>query len=164
MSERQRRAGLQRLDRDVAADLAHDRHLQELADEEALIILEIGHDDFEKIIGFPRDEMTGHNFRHLDDRPFEARRFLVGVAIDLHGKEDRKAETDAAALQRCAIAFDIALALQAFDAPEARGRRQPYPLGEFDIAQPGIRLQFADDPAIDRIKLDFWHETYPERP
>ena len=36
MAKRQRPARLQRLDRDVAANLPHDRHLQELADEEAL--------------------------------------------------------------------------------------------------------------------------------
>src|SRR6185437_255476 len=159
MRQWQGRAGFESLDRDVAADLAHDRQLQKLADEKALIILEVGHDDLEEIIGLARDEVAGDDFRHLDHRLLEARRLFVGVTVDLHTQEYREAEADAAALQGCAIAVDDAVALEALDAPQARRRRQPYSLGEFDIAQPGIGLQFADDPAVDGIKAAFWHKS-----
>src|ERR1700739_445890 len=74
MAERQWRAGLQGLDRDVAADLAHDRQIEQLADQEALIILELGHDHFEEIIGVAGDEVAGDNFRHLHHRFLETLR------------------------------------------------------------------------------------------
>src|SRR5882724_13145193 len=45
-------ACLQRLDRDIAANLAYHRQVQQLADEELLVGGEIGHDDFQKIVRF----------------------------------------------------------------------------------------------------------------
>ena len=42
MRERQRRTSLERLDRDVAANLAHNRQIEQLADKETLVVLELG--------------------------------------------------------------------------------------------------------------------------
>src|SRR5262245_50286918 len=59
VSQRQWRAGLQRLDRDIAADLAHHRQVQQLADEKLLVRAEVGDDDFEQIVRLAGNEVAG---------------------------------------------------------------------------------------------------------
>ena len=90
MGERQRCARLQRLDRDVAADLAHDGQSEQLADEEALIVFQLRHDHLKEVIGLAGNKMAGDNFRHCDHGALEAQRLLIGVAANFHADKTEK--------------------------------------------------------------------------
>ena len=92
MSQRQRRPGFQGLDGDVAAHLVDDGEIQQLVDQEAPVVVEIGNDDFQEIVGLARDEMTGDDLGHGDDGLLEAEGPLVGVAVDLDADEDGEAD------------------------------------------------------------------------
>src|SRR3569833_261342 len=91
MSERQRRARLDGLQRNVALDLAHDRQLQQLADEEVLIVLDVRHHNFKEVISLPGHQMAGNDLRPCAYVLFERQRARVGVALELHDDKDREA-------------------------------------------------------------------------
>jgi hypothetical protein len=114
VSQWKRSAGLDRLNGDVASHFPNDRHVQKLADKEALIVREVGHHDFQKIV--PRPTPDGRQ------SPPAARGALVGVTVDLHADKDRKSEADPLPLECGALADDVAVALQTLHAPQA-GRR-----------------------------------------
>jgi len=73
-----------------AAHLAHDRQIEQLAHQKALVAGEIGHDDFKEIVRLARDEVARHDFRHLDDGLLEGEGAIVGVAVELDADKDRK--------------------------------------------------------------------------
>jgi hypothetical protein len=50
------------------------------------------------------------------------------------------------------------VALKTPDAAQARRGREADAIGKLKIAQPRVRLQGGEDPAVDRIKLGFWHD------
>src|SRR6266852_4007152 len=91
MIERQRRTGFQGLDGDVAAHFPNDGKIQKLVDQKPPVVVEIGHDDFEEVVGLARDEMTSDDLGQGDDSLLEAERPFVGVAVDLDADEYRKA-------------------------------------------------------------------------
>ncbi len=97
MIERQRRTGFQGLDGDVAAHLPNDGKVQKLVDQELPVMVEIGHDDFEEVVGLARHEMTSNDLGHGEDSLLEAERPFVGVAVDLDADEYGKAQADAVA-------------------------------------------------------------------
>src|SRR5205807_4674776 len=99
MGQRQRRAGLQRLDRDVASHLADDGKFEQLGDEKLPIVLEIGNDHFQEVIDLAGDEVKTHDFRHRKHRLLESQSLIVGMGFDLDAYEDRKAQTNALSLQ-----------------------------------------------------------------
>jgi hypothetical protein len=68
MSERQGRIGLHPADREVRADILDHRQLQQAADEEFLVMLEIGYHHLKQEIGLARDQMCRHHLRHGLDR------------------------------------------------------------------------------------------------
>ena len=103
MVERQRRAGLQGADRDAALDLAHDRQGEQLADQEFLVVRQIGHDDFEQIVDGAGDHVAGDHLGHGEHRVLEAAGAVVGMALDAHADEDGEAEADPRAIERRAI-------------------------------------------------------------
>src|SRR5262249_9552602 len=107
MPKRQRRSCLERLDGNVASDLADNRQVQEFADEEALIVFQVWHDHLQEIISLTRNQMTADYLRHRTDRLFEFDGALIGVAVDLHADEDGEAEADPVASQRSTIALDV---------------------------------------------------------
>ena len=72
MVERQRRAGLQTVDRDAALDLAYHRKGEQLADQEFLIMRQVGHDDFEQIIDGAGNHVAGDHLGHGEHRVLEA--------------------------------------------------------------------------------------------
>jgi hypothetical protein len=72
--ERQWCACLERLDRNVAAHLTHNWQFEEFAYQEALVIAEIRHDDFEEVIRLTGDEVARNDLRHLDDGFLERQR------------------------------------------------------------------------------------------
>ena len=162
--ERQRRPGLERLNRNVAAYLTHDRQIEEFADQKALIVTEIGYDDLEEVIRLTGNEMACNNLGHRNDGFLELQRALVGMPVDLDTYEDREAEPDALAPQGCPITFNVPLALQALDAAQAWRWRQTDLVGQFDVAQTSIGLQFGNNPAVGGIKVRFWHITEVSSP
>ena len=157
--ERQWCACLERLDRNVAADLTHNWQIEQFADQEALVIAEIGHDDFEEVIGLTGDEVARNDLRHLDDGFLERQRALVGVPVYLDAYENREAEPDAVAPQGCPITFDVPVALQTLDATQTRRWRQADLVGQLDVGQTAIGLQLRNNAAVDRIKVIFWHNN-----
>jgi hypothetical protein len=90
MCEWQRRAGLKSLDRYVASNLADDGQVQQLSDQKTLVIFQFGYHDLKKVVGLARDQMTGNNFRHLDDGALEGQCMFVGMAVDLDDYKNRK--------------------------------------------------------------------------
>src|SRR5262249_62045361 len=64
MSQRQWRPCLKCLNSNIASDLADDREVQKLADQETLIMFQIGDDDFKEVIRFAGNEMAGNDLRH----------------------------------------------------------------------------------------------------
>jgi len=56
--ERQWRPCLERLDCNVAAYFAHNWQIEQLADQKALVVTEIGYDDFEEVVRLTGDEIT----------------------------------------------------------------------------------------------------------
>ena len=116
--ERQRRPGLERLNCNVAANLTHDRQIEEFADQKALIVTEIGYDDLEEVIRLTGNQVARNNLGHRNDGLLELQRALVGMAVDLDAYKDREAEPDALAPQGCPITFNVPLALQALDATQ----------------------------------------------
>lgn len=163
MRERQRRARLQRLDRDVAANLADDGQVEQLSDKKALVVLKLGYDDLQQIVGLARDQVTGDHFGHLDDSALESLRMFVGMAVNLHAEEDRKSETDATASQARSVAVDVTIALETLDPSQARRWRQPDLFRQFDVGQSRIGLEFGHDTAVDRIKVALRHKTLSTR-
>ncbi len=87
MIERQCRCRLQGLDRNTAAHLLDDRKLEQFADEEALIMLEVGDDDFKQVIDLTGDHVAGDNLRHRNDGGLESTGPVIGVTIDLDPDE-----------------------------------------------------------------------------
>src|ERR1051325_2554558 len=134
MGQRQRRAGLQRLDRNVASHLPDDGKFEQLGDEKLPIVLEIGNDHFQEVINLAGDEVKAHDFRHRKYRLLESQSLVVRVAFDLDADEDRKAQTDALSLPHGPIGVDEAVAFEALHPSKARRRGQANPSGEFDIA------------------------------
>src|SRR5205814_1498534 len=65
--ERQEGSRLERLNSNVAADLAHDGHIQEFVDQKTLIVTEIGYDDLEEVIRLAGNEVARDNLRHRDN-------------------------------------------------------------------------------------------------
>ena len=151
MVERQGRHRLQGLDGDVAANLLDHRQIEQLAQEQALVMLQIWNDDLEQIVGPARHDVARDDLRHGQNARLEGMHALVGVAIDLDPHEYRETKTDAVAPKHCAISLDVALALQALDPAQARGGRQADLFGQVDIAEPAIGLQSRDDTAINRV-------------
>ena len=91
--------------------------------QETLIVVEIGHDDLQEIVGLAGDHVTGDDFGKGHDGFLERDGSFVGMAFDLHADEDAETQANALAPQHRAIGFDIALALQAID-PSQAGRRR----------------------------------------
>jgi hypothetical protein len=94
MPQGQWRSRLHGLDGNVASNLADDRQVEELADEEALVMLQVGHDHLQQVVGLARDQMAGDHLGHGLDRFFEFEGGFVGMAVDLHAHEDREAEAN----------------------------------------------------------------------
>ena len=86
-------------------------------------MVEIGHDDLQEIVGLAGDHVTGDDFGKGHDGFLERDRSFVGMTFDLHADEDAETQANALAPQHRAIGFDIALALQAIDPPQAGRRR-----------------------------------------
>ena len=84
MVKRQWRSSLERLDRNVASHFAHDRQGKQFAHKKLLIVRQLWHNDFEKVVGFSRYQMTGDDLRHLHDGCLKKERMLVGVPIDFN--------------------------------------------------------------------------------
>jgi hypothetical protein len=145
--------GLECLDRDVAADLANGRQIEQLAHQKTLVIGKIGHNDFEKIVRLTGDEVARNHLGHLDDRFLERQCVLVGVSADFDGYEDREVQADTIPPQSRSIALDVPFALQTFDAAQARGRRQTDLVRQFDVAQASIGLKGGNNPAIYGIEV-----------
>src|SRR5712671_7329297 len=80
MGQRQRRAGLQRLDRNVASHLADDGKFEQLGDEKLPIVLEIGNDYFQEVIDLAGDEVKTHDFRHRKHRLLKSQSLVVRMA------------------------------------------------------------------------------------
>src|SRR6516164_1090106 len=118
MAKWQRSAGLDRLNGDVASHFPNNRHVQERADKEALIVREIGHHDFQKIVRLARYQMAGNHLRQRADRFLECQSALVGVTVDLHADKDRESEADPLPTERGPITDDVAVALQTLHAPQ----------------------------------------------
>src|SRR4051812_16360021 len=83
VAEWQWRAGLQRLDCNVATYFSNDRQGEQFAYQKPLIIRQLWHDNFEKVVGFPRHQMASHDLRHVHDCPLKQKRMFVCVPIDL---------------------------------------------------------------------------------
>ena len=88
--ERQRRAGLERLNGNVAAYLTHDRQIEEFADQKALIVTEIGYHDLEEIVRFTGNEVARNDLGHRNDGFLELQRALVGMPVDLDANKTEK--------------------------------------------------------------------------
>ena len=155
--ERQRRPGLERLNGNVAAYLTHDWQVEEFADQKALIVSEIGYHDLEEVIRLTGNEVARNDLGHRNDGLLELQRALVGMPVDLDAYKDGEAEPDALAPQGCPITFNVPLALQALDAAQTWRWRQTDLVGQFDVAQTPIGLQFGNNPAVGGIKIGFWH-------
>src|SRR5262245_63236708 len=97
---------LEGLDGNAASDFTDNRQIQELADEEALVVLQIGHDHLQEVVGLTRNQMAGYHLGHCGDGLLELESALIGMAFDLHSEEDREPEADPVASQRCAIALN----------------------------------------------------------
>ena len=81
MIERQRPRRLHHADREIAAHVADARQLQERAQQEFLVSLQAGDDDFEQEIMLARDQVARDYFRHRQHRLLECRRLLVAMAL-----------------------------------------------------------------------------------
>src|SRR5260370_35552248 len=92
MMERRRRTGFRGVDGDVAAHFVNDGKVQKLIDQKPPVVVEIGHDNFEEVVGLARDEMTSDDLGHGNDSLLEADRPFVGVAVDLDAAEYGKAQ------------------------------------------------------------------------
>ena len=125
--------------------------------QEALIVVEIGHDDFQEIVGLAGDHVTGDDFGKSHDGLLERGRPIVGMTFDLHADEDAETQANALAPQHRAIGFDVALALQAIDPSQAGRGRQSDTLGQLDIAQAAVGLKSRYDAIIYRVQVLFWH-------
>ena len=61
--------------------------IQKLVDQKPPVMVEIGDDDFEEVVGLARDKMASDDFGHGDDSLLEAERPFVGMAVDLDADE-----------------------------------------------------------------------------
>src|SRR5580692_6290729 len=62
-------------------------------------------------------------------------------------------ETELSRIEQPAIALDVAGLLQGADPPQARRRRNADPLGQFDIGDSAISLDFAEDFEVNFVKI-----------
>ena len=83
MAKWQWRAGLERLDCNVASHFSNDGQGEQFAYQKLLIVRQFRHDNFEKVVGFPRHQMASNNLGHVHDCPLKQERMLVSVPIDL---------------------------------------------------------------------------------
>ena len=121
--ERQWRSCLERLDGNIAADLTDVRKIQQLADEEALVMLQIRYDNLQEVVGLTRNEVTGDHLGHGNYSFLKFQGVLVGVAIDLHSEKNRNAEPDIFSSQSSPVALYVALTFKPLDAAKTRRRR-----------------------------------------
>jgi hypothetical protein len=123
-------------------DVAHDWQLQKLADKKLLVALHVGHHDLQEIVGLASHEMASDHFGHGGHGMFEVECTIIGVAIDLHGEEDREAETNAVAMKNGTISGDNSFVSQSSHPPQARRCGKPYAVSQLKVGQSRVRLQF----------------------
>jgi hypothetical protein len=81
--ERQWCSCLERLDCNVAAHFAHNRQIEELTHQKALVVSEVRHNDFEEVVRLAGDEVASNDLKHFYDRFLERQCTLIGVPVDL---------------------------------------------------------------------------------
>ena len=77
----------------------------------------------------------------------------VGLAGQVHRREHRDVEAEPARIQQAAIALDVALFLQRADPAQAGRRRNPDALGQFDIGDSAVGLDFGENSEVDFVKI-----------
>src|SRR3546814_18240692 len=84
------------------------------------------------------------------------------MLLDLDLDIDGEAETEPAPVEDGTIAADITLLLQPLDPAQAGRRRPADPVGQFDIAEPAVRLQGGKDSPVEFVQPGIGHDT-PDR-
>src|SRR3546814_4900945 len=79
---------------------------------------------------------------------------LPDIDLDIDGE----AEAEPATVEDGAIAADIALLLQPLDPAQAGRRRQADPVGQFNIAEPAVRLQGGKDSPVEFVQPGIRHD------
>lgn len=138
MIERQDRTCFESLDGNVASDLTDDGKLQQLADKKILVMLQVGYNDFEQVVGLTRNHVARDNLRELDDGFLECDCSVVRMTLNFHSQEDGKAKADLVPAQHRAIPFNIAFPLQPIDPSEAWRGGQSDAFGEVGVGEPAI--------------------------
>src|ERR1043166_5104140 len=103
--------------------------------------------------------MAGDHFRHRDHGFLKGFGLDVGVAADFHADEHRETETEPVSLQHGSISFDVTVALEPFDAAQARRWRKAHPRCQLQVGQASVRLQGGNDAAVDEVEIRVWHKS-----
>ena len=139
--DRQRRIALDLFHHGVGPGLAHARKRQQALAEEPAIGRHVGDAGFDQIVEAAGDHVALQHFRrrlHGFREPLEN----VGCGlVEHHLDEHQQAQVQPVWIEPGAIALDKAVALQPLQPLADRGRRQPDPLGQFDIGNPSIPLK-----------------------
>ena len=130
---------------------------RELLFMDALEIGEIARHHGDEVVVLARHQMTGNDGRRLDHGLLERLEQILVLALEADLHDDGDAQAERLATDAGLIAFDHAPLFERADASCDRGRRQRNALGKLDLAQTPVLEQGAEDRAIQRVKLSFFH-------
>lgn len=148
MAERQRRGRLDRLDREVAANVADPGQAQQGLAEQAFVGAQVGDHHLQEEVRLAGDEVHRDHLRQVDHRTVEGLGLLLAVAFHLDPDEHREAEADLVAVDAGLVAANHPGLFQQAHAAQAGGRGEADLLGQLDVAQAAVALEGGEDAVV----------------
>jgi hypothetical protein len=106
--------------------------------------------------------MALDDFRHIAYRRFKTGEIVGSVVRERDFREYQKHVAKLAQMQLGSIAGDVAGAFQTLDPGQARAWRKPDRIGEIDIGDASVLLQFGEDLKVYSVQLrQSGHNRYP---
>ncbi|KGC44247.1 hypothetical protein DO73_5180 [Burkholderia pseudomallei] len=129
------------------------QHAQRLAQERAVVV-EIVRDHLQQIVGGPRHVVARQDARNAEHLALEAVRdaAIVNRAAQQHERDDAEAKRVARELR--AIAFDVAVAFEAFEPARARRFAQAHRIGEAGDGDAAVELHCGENGAVGFVEFD----------
>jgi len=115
------------------------------------IVIQVGRDDAEQVVGVAEQPLGVADLRYRDERGFESFNGAGVLAVHRDADEGLETEADRGRVQDGAVAGDDAVALELAQPPVTGRRSEPHPVGQLCHRQAAVLLEFSKNHAINLV-------------